>query len=245
MDPIYEIKSFKKEMFTILPKKNQTRLPLIQLIAKNLEENGENRFILEIEEDESKGFWNITCVAGYKWRLFSDIVGVIALHNVNILSAELCTWSSGSIAEILMKTKVFGPDKPDEIWRRIKRDLQNTFTGKLALPYRLHIKLFPPKTGRASNLSEASKIFIDNGSSERFTKIQILTNDRVGLLYRIIDALDDLRIVIKTANIFTDGNKVEDIFFVHDQEGKKVEDRVRIREIKKALSHQVNLIQGR
>lgn len=68
--------------------------------GKIMEEEGDRRFIFEIEEGESRGFWNITFVAEYRRRLFSDIAGVIALHNVNILSAKFSLWKEANIAEI-------------------------------------------------------------------------------------------------------------------------------------------------
>jgi len=213
---------------------------LVQLLKNRLRECGENSFILNTELDEHSGCWGIIFLAKYRPELFSDITGVIALNNINILSAEIRTCWDESLAEIFMVTRLLSSNHPDEIWKQMKSDLENTFTGKLALTYRLNLKVLPPIPSNLSKHSSGQNVVVDNKMSDSFTLIQVFTQDRLGLLYKITRTLTDLRLVIRTARVSTENDQVADEFYVHDLTGKKVEEKEQMEEIKRAILHQIS-----
>jgi len=213
---------------------------LVQLIKTRLRECGENSFILNTELDEPIGCWGIIFLTKYRPELFSDITGVIALNNINILSAEIRACWEESLAEIFMVTRVSSSNHPDEIWKQMKSDLENTFTGKLALTYRLNLNVLHPIPSNLSKYSYGQNVVVDNKISDSFTLIQVFTQDKLGLLYKITHTLTDLRLAIRTARISTKNNQVADEFYVHDLTGKKVEEKEQIEEIKRAILHQIS-----
>ena len=139
-----------------------------------------------------------------------------------------------------MKTELPEGIEPDEIWRDVKRDLKNRFIGKLALTYRLNLKVLPSSLLNRAEPSSVSSVIVDSGSSEFFTTIKLFTLDRIGLLYRITHTLADLRLLIRVAKISTKGKYVSDLFYVQDLMGMKIKEKERLREIKRALLQQVN-----
>jgi UTP:GlnB (protein PII) uridylyltransferase len=143
----------------------------VQLIKTRLKECGENSFILNTELDEPTGCWGIIFLAKYRPALFSYITGVIALNNINILSAEIRACWEESLAEIFMVTRVSSSNHPDEIWKQMRSDLENTFTGKLALTYRLNLKLLHPIPSNLSKYSYGQNVVVDNKISDSFTLI--------------------------------------------------------------------------
>ncbi|MDB9822918.1 hypothetical protein OAC89_04380 [Deltaproteobacteria bacterium] len=179
--------------------------------------------------DESSGCWRVLFLTKYRLGLFSDITGVIALNNINVLSAEIQPRQGGELVEIKMKTSPLGKSDLDETWGKVKEDLTNTFTGKLALPYRLNLRVLSSNISILKNPSHISNVILDNELSKDFTVINVFAEDKVGLLYRIIRTLTDLRIAIRNARILTNNEQVADEFYVSDLEKRKIEDRERIK----------------
>ncbi|MBN1104874.1 MAG: [protein-PII] uridylyltransferase [Deltaproteobacteria bacterium] len=194
-------------------------------------------FGLEEREEPSDGSWEVLFMARDRPGLFSDVAGVLALNNINILSAHIYTWLDGTAVDIFRVSGPVDPIHPDRIWKTVKKDMENTFTGRLSLPYRLEQKsgsglLSHPKKG-----IRPPQVTIDNDSSDFLTLIEVFADDRVGLLYLITHALFQLRLDIRIAKIATRGDQIADVFYVRDLDGQKVQDREQVVEIERAILH--------
>jgi len=75
---------------------------------------------------------------------------------------------------------------------------------------------------------QPTKVEIDNQVSEDFTVIDVFTLDRVGILFAIANALYHLELSIHLAKITTSVDRVLDVFYVTDLDGRKVEDPARL-----------------
>ena len=80
-----------------------------------------------------------------------------------------------------------------------------------------------------------SRVNIDNSTSSRFTIIDIFTHDRTGLLYAITRALFELGLSVARAKIGTFLDQVVDVFYVTDQQERKIRDDRRLDEIQTRL----------
>ncbi|MCX6896048.1 MAG: hypothetical protein NTZ16_11225, partial [Verrucomicrobia bacterium] len=78
-------------------------------------------------------------------------------------------------------------------------------------------------------------IAFDNEISENRTAIEIETEDRVGLLYAITQALVDENVDISAAKIFTEKGAAMDTFYVGEADGGKISDPARQQIIKCAI----------
>ncbi len=70
--------------------------------------------------------------------------------------------------------------------------------------------------------------------------VEVFASDRIGLLYLITRTLFDLRLDIRIAKTGVKGDQIADVFYVRDLEGQKVEDEEQVKEIKRALIHQLS-----
>jgi [protein-PII] uridylyltransferase len=211
----------------------------IRRLKEQLENPKEPAFILEAREEAGQGCWEVTFLAKDRPGLFSDIAGVMALNNINILSAHIYTWRDGTAVDIFRVTSPLDLIHTDETWERMKRDLKNTFTGKLSLDYRLSQKAAPCILSYRKKPSRPPKVTVDNEASDFFTLIEIFADDRVGLLYMITYTLFNLKLDIRIAKIATKADQIADVFYVRDLEGQKVEDNKKIEEINKTLIHKL------
>jgi [protein-PII] uridylyltransferase len=62
----------------------------------------------------------------------------------------------------------------------------------------------------------ATKVRVDDVSSESMTILDVLTQDRPGLLHMIADALHRAGVSIEVARIATEGNRATDAFYLRD-----------------------------
>ena len=211
----------------------------IRRLKEKLENPKEPAFILEAREEVGQGCWEVTFLAKDRPGLFSDITGVMALNNINILSAHIYTWRDGTAVDIFRVTSPLDPIHPDKTWERMKRDLKYTFTGRLSLDYRLSQKAAPCILSYRKKPSRPPKVTVDNETSDFFTLIEIFADDRVGLLYMITHTLFNLKLDIRIAKIATKIDQIADVFYVRDLEGQKVEDNRQIEEINQTLIHKL------
>jgi [protein-PII] uridylyltransferase len=214
-------------------------LAMVKSFKEQLSIHQASAFSIKAREDESAGCWELTFLAKDRPGLFSDLAGALALNNINILSAQIYTWRDGIAVDIFKVTHPLDAINPDETWERVKRDLGNTFTGKLSLEYRLGQKAAPSILSDVKKPAHPPQIVVNNETSDFFTLIEVFADDRVGLLYLITRCLFDLRLDICISKIATKGDQVADVFYVHDLEGQKIEDKAQISEIERALIHRL------
>ena len=210
-------------------------LKMVQSFKEQINTHQSTAFGIKAREDESEGCWELTFLAKDRPGLFSDLAGVLALNNINILSAQIYTWWDSTAVDIFKVTYPLDAINPEETWKKVERDLKHTFIGKLSLEYRLGQKAAPSVLSNVKKPAHPPKVFIDNKTSDFFTLIEVFADDRVGLLYLITRCLFDLRLDIRISKIATKGDQVADVFYVRDLEGQKLEDREQLLEIKRAL----------
>jgi len=207
--------------------------------------------VLEARPAPGGGGHELAVAAQETPGLFAVLAGVLALHDVNILSAEIFLWEDGTAIY------VFGvSDPPDalyaeELWTRVAGAVRYALLGKLALEYRLDQKRRSPlscRPGQPNGLIGSSgpggpggsvAVQVENRASALYTLIEISAPDRVGLLYDIAHVMAGLRLEVRLAKVDTLGERARDVFYVRGADGKKIEDAGQAREIEAALMHRL------
>ncbi len=204
------------------------------------EENKEIAFSMGIQKNEPESCVEITFVTMDRPGLFADMAGVLALHNINILSAGIYTWQNGTAVDIFKVNAPPDPFRSEEIWEKVREDFREILQGRLSLEDRIKEKSAPSILSTAnSKPSFPPKVTVDNRSSDFFTVVEVFADDRTGLLYRITKALFELELDIRIAKIATKGDQAADIFYVRDLLGRKVEEENAIEQIVKTLESQL------
>jgi len=174
--------------------------------------------------------------------LFAVMAGVLALHDLNILQAEVLTWPMGSAgAGASLAVDVFLVQEPaeglylDDLWDRVKRAVSYALTGKLSLEYRLEQKRSSPLAAASRAPKSRRKVRVDNEQSDFYTLLEVAAPDRLGLLHDLGLAIcaHDLRIHL--ARIATSAGRIHDVFYVRTSEGLKLSDPARAEEVREAL----------
>lgn len=191
---------------------------------------GSGRTVLQPAEDR------LTVVSPDRPRLFSHIAGVLSLHGLDVLGAQAHSDEQG------MAASEFRVDPGDgHRWDRVLRDLERALEGRLALDARLSERARTYGRRRTTAAEPAvPHVRIDNGASSNATVLEVRAPDRVGVLYRITNALADMALDIRHARVQTLGHEVIDTFYVRDATGEKVTDGSYVAEIERALLHAVS-----
>jgi [protein-PII] uridylyltransferase len=163
--------------------------------------------------------------------LFSMIAGVLTAQGMNIVGARITTTRGGvaidsfRISHHEAVERVLEPER----WERVQQMLAKVLRGQadvvalVAASNRPSI-LEKPKTSRHA----PPEIIVDNQISADYTVLDVVTRDRVGVLFAITHALHRLGFVIHLAKITTQAHQVLDVFYVTDGEGHKILDEARL-----------------
>lgn len=173
--------------------------------------------------------------------LLAKIFGVLALHNLNVLAAQIFTWDDGTVIDTIEVSSSISQNYQDQNWQGLARDLDMAVNQRLGLEHRLYKKLAPlRKTIGGTEKRLDAKIEIDNRSSEIYTIIEAYGHDRIGMLYEITRILSDFGINIYRARIGTRADQVVDVFYVLDYDGRKIKDPAFKEELQEGLLYAVS-----
>jgi [protein-PII] uridylyltransferase len=183
-------------------------------------------------------FWSVLVVAQDSTGLLAKICGTLALHGLNVVSAQIFTWEDGTVVDVLNVRPAAEQTYAEQDWPALGEDLNLALKNRLGLSHRLVEKFRTAfRTPGQKNVQAAPRVVIDNMASEQYTIIEVFANDRPGLLYDITRTLADFELNIHRARISSDGDQVVDVFYTLDSFATKINSPSFQEEISKALLH--------
>ncbi|SDK58206.1 UTP--GlnB (protein PII) uridylyltransferase, GlnD [Maridesulfovibrio ferrireducens] len=212
------------------------------LIRKPCGKGGKGLNLVRSVENIADGRTRIVITARDQDFLFAAQAGVLALHSINILSADIFSWSDGTAVNIFTVESPSAESAPTDLWARVERAIMYAMTGRLSLDYRLHKKRnsFFAKT---NSQKVPTQISVDNDSSELCTIIEVRTQDRSGILYDMAVTFSRMNVDLRMARISTTGSSVFDVFHVENSGWGKIEDSEYVKELVVALEYAVSSAQ--
>ena len=170
----------------------------------------------------------ITVVTPDRPGLFTSVAGVLAMHGLDILSAEAHSDEQGMAA-----SRFHLRTAPRDGWHGVVRDVHAVFDGDLDVDSRLRERAVTYSRRRQESAlgPQPPEVRFDNEASSNATVIEVHAPDRIGLLRAISKVLIDERLDIRHARISTLGDNVVDTFYIRDADGGKMHDLTRQREL--------------
>lgn len=195
---------------------------------------------LDARTEPGSGIWEVVFAARSQPGLFAAIAGVLALHDINIFSADAFIWSDGVVVAVFLVS-----DPPDalyahEYFTKVRSALKYALTGKLSLDYRLDKKRDSLLSSSGRGPATPVRVNVDNTVTDFYSVIEVRADDRVGLLYEIARCLEQHHIDVHIAKVATDSDRAMDFFYVRDAYGQKIEDAAQQAEIVNALAHRLS-----
>jgi [protein-PII] uridylyltransferase len=183
---------------------------------------------------DAPGVYDLVVVARDRPGLFSKVSGALALHGVNVLSAQVFTRVDGVALEAFSVEGAHDREIEDARRQRVETDLSKALAGRISLDVRLAEKrdaYSRPSKGKR----EPARVVVDNRVTDFYTVVEVHAPDHVGLLAQVASTFADLGVDVRTAKVSTLGDRVVDVFYVHDAAGNKITKQLALDQLKATL----------
>ena len=169
-------------------------------------------------------------------KRFSQVCGAFLGAGVSVISAIAYTREDGVIFDhFRVAPGLEAPSSRSDFWGRVERTVEDTLQGKGDFLAKIEAaRRRIPRSPAISRRIEP-EIRVDNKLSERFTVVDVICGDRIGLLYGLSRALADLSCNIHFAKIATTQGLVTDVFYITEFSGAQVVDPEKMTNIKRLL----------
>jgi [protein-PII] uridylyltransferase len=174
---------------------------------------------LELEKLETA--YRLTLLTGDRPFLFASVAGALSSFGLNILKAEAFANRQGTVLDTFTfadpnRTLELNPTEVD----RLRGTIERVLLGRLDIRQLLQHRPKPAPLSR--NARVPATISFDSNASESATLIELVAQDRPGLLYDLASAISTQGCNIEVVLIDTEAHKAIDVFYV-TAEGHKPE----------------------
>jgi [protein-PII] uridylyltransferase len=177
---------------------------------------------IEIEHEQST--YRLTLLTRDRPALFAPVAGAISSFGLNILKAEAFSNADGVVVDTFMfsdphRTLELNPPEVD----RLRGIVRKVVEGKQDATKLLRGR---PKPLLPSRTRLKPRVAFNNEASETATLIEIVAEDRPGLLYDLARAMSEQGCNIEVVLINTEAHKALDVFYV-SKIGRDIQDRLK------------------
>ncbi len=170
-------------------------------------------------------WYELTLITNDRPFLFASVSGALAAWGMNIVKANAFSNGTGVVVDTFYFTDRFRTlelNIPE--WERLKQSIANVIAGKADVARMLQDRLRSEKTD-STKVRIETQIEFDDASSTHSTLLQVLTQDRPGLLYRMCSQVSKHGCNIEIALIETEGQMAIDVLYLTANGAKLVLDR--------------------
>lgn len=166
------------------------------------------------------------------------ITAALSANRLTVIGAQLYSWTDRTgrrrVLDIFWVRNGTDAEMVKRQMNRLREDVELLVSGQIQPDELLASRKSTGLSDRPSPDVPVTVTF-DNRSASAHTVIEIMAEDRMGLLYRLAKTLKDYGLEVVLAKINTEGNAVADVFYVCDQNGRKLEDPDQIAELTEKL----------
>ncbi|MFY9647017.1 MAG: hypothetical protein WAK29_17695, partial [Terriglobales bacterium] len=164
--------------------------------------------------------YELTLVTRDRPFLFASVSGTLAAWGMNIVKANAFSNAAGVVVDTFCFTDRFKTLEMNlQEWDRLKKSIAAAVKGESDVAAMLRDRLKSEKAD-STKVKIATQIEFDDGCSANSTLLEVLTQDRPGLLYRMCSQLSQHECNIEIALIETEGQMAIDVLYLTSRGAK-------------------------
>jgi len=209
--------------------------------AKIAASRGERSVVVGLGPRHTPRDFEVCVVARDRHGLLARIAAALAASRLEVSAAHVSTRTTArgereAVDVFTVRDASPRADDDTRVLAQVERDLSALCEERVApsdwLAQRLGAR---PAWAARKTPDVQTRVVFDERTSPHHTIIEVFAKDQPGLLFRLAHALEDAGLGISLSKINTEGTKVADVFYVQERDGRKVEDRARLKEIHERL----------
>ena len=159
---------------------------------------------------------------------FSMLTAALEKLNLRVLDAHLANTTDGYTLSTFF---VLGDPNASPQHHRVAKQLEQELSTA-PRPFK-PMRRLPPS--RLKHFTVPLQVELHQETGGRYTLLEVITQDRSGLLARIAKVLERFPIILLGARITTLGEKVDDVFHLCDKQRQPLADKIHCNRIRQAL----------
>lgn len=176
----------------------------------------------------------IVCTADVH-GLYGKVAGVMTACGLNILGSHVYSTRSGIALEIYrVHTPRGGPEERAMVWREVEELLESVLSGSVEVGELVRRRRRPVGLTRPPS-RKPPRVLVSNDESEFYTLVDVIADDRLGLLYDVTRTIGEQGFEIYISKAATIKDQVTDAFYLKDQQAKKIKDPKLLERLRDAL----------
>ncbi|MGA6988462.1 MAG: [protein-PII] uridylyltransferase [Terriglobales bacterium] len=180
---------------------------------------------VQLNLKQVRHWYELTLITTDRPFLFASVSGALAAWGMNIVKANAFSNAAGMVVDTFYFTDRFRTLEMNlQEWERLKKSIADVVKGEADLARMLRDRLKSEKAN-ATKVKVATQIEFDDGCSANSTLLQVLTQDRPGLLYRMCSLVSKHECNIEIALIETEGQMAIDVLYLTSGGAKLSADR--------------------
>ena len=180
---------------------------------------------VQLNLKQVRHWYELTLITTDRPFLFASVSGALAAWGMNIVKANAFSNAAGMVVDTFYFTDRFRTLEMNlQEWERLKKSIAAVVKGEADVAGMLRDRLKSEKAD-ATKVKISTQIEFDDNCSAHSTLVQVLTQDRPGLLYRMCSLVSKHECNIEIALIETEGQMAIDVLYLTSGGAKLSADR--------------------